>query len=91
LEVGVLSPVRREPIKKNWVPLVVANFQELTLIRLLEEQKQCSPSYFVEGDPQLGAQAFGLKEVQKDLHQRQMAEIGTKNGKSPDKCPTIWM
>jgi len=31
LEVGVLGPVQREPIKKSWVRLVAANFQEFTL------------------------------------------------------------
>jgi len=35
---------------------------------LLEEQKQCSPSHPVEGNPQLVAQALGLKEIQKDLY-----------------------
>jgi len=39
----------------------------------------------------LAAQTFGLKEIQKDLYKWQMAEVGTKDGKTPNKCPAIWM
>jgi len=64
--VWFFSPIQRESIQKGWIPFVASNLRKFTfetLIELLEEREQCPSRNTIEGNPQLAAQAFGLKEI----------------------------
>jgi len=54
-------------IHPEWFdPFVASNLHKFTfeaLIGLLEEREQCPSRHTIEGNPQLAAQAFGLKEI----------------------------